>query len=369
MRILLVANVAKEHVRKFHIPYIAFMKEQGHTVDVACRMDEPIPECDTAFDLPCNRNPFNGGLRKSIKMLRKIIEDNNYDVVICNTLTGSIIARGAAIFLGKKMPRLYYIVHGLHFFEGAPVTRWIIGYPTEWILSHFTDTIITINEADYLMAKKRLKAKEVLKINGIGCDLGYFRGFELTEEARHALRQSFGVDDDDLMLVYVAEINDNKNQMMLVEAFKRVKETISNSKLVLVGPEHDSEAIRRKISEYKLEYDVVFTGWRDDIAALLKTSDIYVASSKSEGLPINILEAMACGLPVVARENRGHNEIIDNGSNGFIVAKEDAVAMAERIIRLANDDDLRRDFTQQGQLDIEKYCIDNVVHQIRNILL
>ena len=102
---------------------------------------------------------------------------------------------------------------------------------------------------------------------------------------------------------------------------------------------------------------------------MLKTSDIYVASSKSEGLPINILEAMACGLPVVARENRGHNEIIDNGSNGFIVAKEDAVAMADRIIRLANDDDLRRDFTQQGQLDIEKYCIDNVVHQIRNILL
>mgnify|MGYP002514019251 CR=1 FL=1 len=53
----------------------------------------------------------------------------------------------------------------------------------------------------------------------------------------------------------------------------------------------------------------------------------------------------------------------------YVVAKEDAVAMADRIIRLANDDDLRRDFTQQGQLDIEKYCVDNVVHQIRNILL
>lgn len=60
-KLLLVANVSKEHIRKFHIPFILRMKELGWQVDVACKMDAPIPECDHCYNLPCDRNPFVGG--------------------------------------------------------------------------------------------------------------------------------------------------------------------------------------------------------------------------------------------------------------------------------------------------------------------
>ena len=59
-RILLVANVSKEHIRKFYIPFFELIKKNGWMIDVACRLDVPVPECDHAFDLPCDRNPFCG---------------------------------------------------------------------------------------------------------------------------------------------------------------------------------------------------------------------------------------------------------------------------------------------------------------------
>ena len=85
-KILLVANVAKEHIRKFHIPLIELLKHRGWIVDVACRLDAPVPEADNAYDLPCDRNPFRGGLFKSIDVLREILRKNRYDILLCNTV-------------------------------------------------------------------------------------------------------------------------------------------------------------------------------------------------------------------------------------------------------------------------------------------
>ena len=64
---------------------------------------------------------------------------------------------------------------------------------------------------------------------------------------------------------------------------------------------------------------VDFLGYRNDIETLLKISDVAVASSLREGLPVNIMEAMACGLPVIATDNRGHRELIKNNKNGWII--------------------------------------------------
>ena len=73
LRLLIVANVAQEHIRKFHIPIIRYFQSRGCQVDVACRMDVPVPEADSTFDLPCDRNPFKGDLLESAKILSEII--------------------------------------------------------------------------------------------------------------------------------------------------------------------------------------------------------------------------------------------------------------------------------------------------------
>ena len=178
--LLLVANVSKEHIRKFHIPLIKLFKENGWTVDVACRLDEPVPECDQTFDLPCDRNPFRGGISKSVKILKKTLELNNYDLLVCNTIVGSIIGRLAAAPFRKKGLKVIYLNHGLHFFPSASISRWAMGYPVEKALASKTDVMITINDTDCATAKKYLKIPVVNKCHGMGVNLNHFRDSALS---------------------------------------------------------------------------------------------------------------------------------------------------------------------------------------------
>ena len=377
-KILIVANVAQEHIRKFHIHIIQFLQSQGWQVDVACRMDVPVPEADQTFDLPCDRNPLKGGLLKSAGMLCDIIEKNQYDAVICNTLTGSIIARLGMQKLRRKIkgsdavPTLFYIVHGLHFFEGASVPRWIMGYPMEKLLAPMTDVLITINAADDMMVRKCLKPGAFERIPGIGCKLDRFRDCVVSEEERMHIRESFGIEKDDLVLTYVAEINDNKNQGILLDVMDEVRKEIPGAKLLLIGPAHDDGRLETQAKEQAeaegRANDVIFAGWRNDVPQLLNCADIYVASSKSEGLPINLIEAMACNLPVVAGKNRGHSEIINHGQNGFLVERGDSKAMTEYVLKLAKDANLRESLVRQAQKDIEQYASENV-HQVLEEIL
>lgn len=363
-KLLLVANVSKEHIRKFHIPLIALLKERGWRVDVACRLDEPVPECDNAFDLPCDRDPFRGGITKSIKVLKDVLNKNTYDVVLCNTIVGSIISRIAAAPFRKNGMKVFYLNHGLHFFPGASAIRWGMGWTMEKMLASKTDVLITINATDCATAKKHLKIPVVETCHGMGVNLSRFRDAALSDSERAERRKALGIAPDDFALTYVAEIIANKNQAMLLEAFEHIRKKVPNAKLLLIGPEHDDGALRKLIESKGLQNNVLLLGWRNDVPTLLHLSDVYVASSKSEGLGLNLIEAMACDVPVVATKNRGHLEIVSHGENGYLVDINDCEEMAAHVLRLHDDAQLRSRITRQAQLDIEKFGTEEAIKEL-----
>lgn len=143
--------------------------------------------------------------------------------------------------------------------------------------STFTDVLVTINGADFHMAQKRLKPKKIERLYGIGVNLKHFRKCILDKEQKNNLRHKIGIYDNDFVLAYVAEINDNKNQAMLLEAFNIVQQDIPNAKMLLIGPEHDNGKLRKFSYNCGLSGKVKFLGWRDDIPELLHISDVYVA--------------------------------------------------------------------------------------------
>ena len=368
-KLLLVANVSKEHIRKFHIPLIELLKESGWQVDVACRLDEPVPECDHAYDLPCDRNPFNGGITKSIKRLKEILRENTYDVVLCNTIVGSIIGRMAAALFRKQGLKVIYLNHGLHFFPGASASRWALGWTMEKAMASKTDVMITINATDCATAKKYLKIPVVETCHGMGVNLSRFRDAALSNSERMERRKALGIAPDDFVLTYVAEIIDNKNQQMLLDAFEIVRKTVPNAKLMLVGPEHDNGALRKLVESKGLQQDVLMLGWRNDVPTLLHLADVYVASSKSEGLGLNLIEAMACGLPVVATYNRGHLEIVNHETNGFLVDINDCKKMAAHVLQLWDDVELRTRITRQADQDIVKFGTEEAMKELVEVIV
>lgn len=368
-KFLIVANVSKEHIRKFYIPLIRLLQESGWSVDVACRLDVPVPECDNAYDLPCDRNPFRGGISESVKILKDILSQNEYEILLCSTVVGSIIARLAAATFRKRGLKVIYLCHGLHFFGGAPLSRWIMGYPVEKLLANKTDMMIVINETDLETARKYLNIPVIVKSHGMGVDLSKFRDGALSESDWIERRKELGLSVKDFVLSYVAEIINNKNQMMLVNAFEHIRKEVPNARLLLIGPEHDGGVLRKFVESRGLQNEILFLGWRNDVSDLLHLSDIYVASSKSEGQGLNLIEAMACNLPVIATKNRGHVETVHHERNGFLVESGDYGKMAEYVLRIYNDAERRDSITVQAQQDIEKYETDVAVKELADMIL
>ncbi len=365
-KLLIVANVAKEHIIKFHIPTIKMLKAGGWTVHVACGGDEKIPYCDRQFHLPCDRNPYKIATFKSVQILKRIIQAENYDIIHCHTATGGLIARAAAAGERKHGLKVLYTAHGLHFYKGASYKKWLFYFPVEWLFSYFTDLVLTMNEEDYCNAQKYLRAKQVQKINGVGVDLERFYQSK-SIAVRAATRNALGIDHDTTILVYVAELCANKNQGSLIHMVNHLKDRIPNCCLLLIGPDYNNGEFQALVNKLSLEESVKFLGWRNDVPALLVAADYAVASSIREGLPLNIIESMACGLPVIAFDNRGHREIIEDGISGFLIHHGHIQQMADTIVRLHDDEKLKQRIVENGYKTIRKYEQKDVLVMLQQI--
>lgn len=363
-RILFVANVAKEHINKFHIPTIKCFKKHGWIVDVACSGEENVPECDHQYHMCWKRSPFTLRTIKGIWDLKKIITREKYDIVYCHTPVGGLVARLAAIKARKKGTKVIYCAHGLHFFKGAPKKNWLIYYPIEKLLSYLTDTIFTVNREDYYYLTKHFSTKiELVPEVGVNFDRLIISD---KEQIRMKYREDMKIDDNTTALIYVAEIIANKNQKMLIDTTKLLLDRGENVCLILPGPEHDNGNAYKYACEIGIEDDIRFLGWRNDIGELMIAADICVASSIREGFGINLVEAMYCGLPVIATNNRGHEMIIEHGENGFLVGINATEDMAKYVTKLIHDEELKNKISN---IDVSKYDCNLIAEELYELLL
>lgn len=364
-KLLLVANVVKEHVLKFHVPTIKYLKEQGWTVDVAASGEEDVPYCDRQIRGEWKRSPFTLDTLRGVRQLRRVIEEGHYDIVYCHTPVGALVGRLAAMGARRRGTKVVYFAHGFHFFTGAPLINWLLFYPIEKLLARRTDLLITLNDEDYARAKRVFPRRlPVRQVPGAGVNFERLH-VEDKAAARKALRTEWGVAQDALVLIYVAELIRNKNQKMLFEALQEIRRTRKDAVLVLVGPDHADGYYQRLAQQMGVADSVVFTLWRSDIGECLAAADIAVASSLREGLALNIVEAMYCGLPVVATDNRGHVPIIRDGENGFLVHVGESSKMAQRVLELAEHPEIRERF---AGADVSRYSSSAVSRQLYEIL-
>lgn len=363
-KILFVATIT-EHFYYFHLPYLKMFHDLGWQVDVASHGDVELPFCDNRYEIPIKRSPADKDNFKAYKMLKNIIKDNHYDIVHCHTPMGGILARFASFSQRKNGTRVLYTAHGFHFYKGSPKANWMVYFPIEYVMSLATDCLITINDEDYHCAKKHLKAKNITKVNGVGYNSD--RYFRVSDEEKLSLRKKLGYDENEKLLIYVAEMNLNKNQAMLIRALSEVLKKHENVRLIIAGADNFNGEYPRLAKELGIENKVDFLGHREDINDLLHTSDIAVGSSYREGLPVNVMEALACGLPVVLSDNRGHRVLGVEGENGYIVKVNDYDAMAERICRIIEDEALYKKLSENAVELVKLYSKESVLVELKEI--
>ena len=191
----------------------------------------------------------------------------------------------------------------------------------------------------------------------------------MQNEARqkNELKNKLKISKDNIVLTYVAELNKNKNQLLLIEMMDELKKYIKDIKLLLVGDGIYIKKYKNEVKKRNLQRNIIFLGKRKDIPEILSVTDIYVASSIREGLPLNIMEAMYMNLPVVAYDNRGHRELVENKVNGYIVnSKKDLV---EKMRILINDKNLRNDFGKKSKEKSLNYELEKIIKQMEKIYM
>ena len=371
MKILFVATV-RSHIGQFHMPFIRELKAHGVEVHAAFKdnsADKPgldLSAIDKTFEVPFERRPLRPNNIKAYRELKKIIDGNGYDAVHCHTPMGAVITRLAAKSARKKGTKVIYSAHGFHFFKGASIKNWMLFYPVEKYLSKYTDCLITINSEDCELAyKKKFRAGKIYKVHGVGVELDKFKAVDADEKAR--LRAEYGYDGDTFIMIYPADLSVRKNQPMLFDALQKIAEKNKNVKLLLPGQPIRLEEYKRMISERGIADNVEFLGYRRDINNLVGLSDLSVASSFQEGLPINLIEAMAMGNAIVATDVRGNNDAVEDGVNGYLVPVGDSDLMAEKILELMNDREKLRTFGENGLDMVKDFSTENVNREMLTI--
>ena len=322
-KVLFVATV-DSHILHFHVPYLKLFKENGYEVHVATNGTEEIPYCDKKYTMSIERSPYSIKNLKAIKELKKIINNEQYEIIHCHTPMGSVVTRLAAKKARKKYhTRVIYTAHGFHFYKGAPLLNWLLFYPIEKWLAKYTDTLITINNEDYDLAKKKFskRCKDIQYVPGVGVDSNKF-DVKMTQKEKNDLRKSLGLTKDAFLLIFPAELNKNKNQIFLINAMEKIIENDNSIHLLLPGKDSYNEYYQKIVKQKGLERNVHFLGYKKNIPQLLSISNIAVSSSFREGLPLNIIESLTLGLPIIALNCRGMNDLIVNGINGYIVNDE-----------------------------------------------
>lgn len=161
-----------------------------------------------------------------------------------------------------------------------------------------------------------------------------------------SIRDKFDVKYDDILVLFVGYLDTFKGIFELLSAFNHLKSENNNVKLIMVGTGPKKEVMLKILTESGIENEVIFTGVveHQKIHKYYQAADIFVLPSYTEGLPVSVLEAMACGLPVVATHVGGIPEIITDGINGFLVPPKAEEELIKKLMILINNEHLRDQF-------------------------
>ncbi|PKG36544.1 glycosyltransferase family 4 protein [Psychrobacter sp. Sarcosine-3u-12] len=364
-KVLFVASVAV-HLHAFHRPYLKWFHDQGYEVHVACRGAFSDHNVFKVWNIEFERSPLSLTHLSSLFELRKIINENNYSLITCHTPMASVLSRLASVEARKKGTRLIYTAHGFHFFKGGSKWSWLTYYPVEVTMSYLTDAIVCINQEDLdIISKNGSSSTDYYLIPGIGVDPSRFE--PPSREKKSLLKNSLEISEDAFVMIYVAEFIERKNHRLLIDAIKSLSEKIDNFILLLAGKGILLDEIKQYVADNGIGEQVRFLGFVTDIEKHYQVSDVAISSSRQEGLGINLVEAMMCGVPVIATIDRGHRTVIDHNVNGILCPQNDPASLADAVFEIHQNDQLRFNMSIEAIEKAKKFEIKNSLEAMSKI--
>ena len=358
-RKLLMTASTYSHISNFHLPYLREFQRLGWETHVGCKgIPADAPFIDETIELPFEKRMQSPANFRAARILRGQIQREHYDLIITHTSLAAFFTRLAVKGMRNRL-KIINVVHGYLFDDETPAIKRRLLLNAERVTASETDLLLTMNAYDYATAQKYRLGRQVEQIPGMGVDFSKLD--QATTEDGARLRRELGIPRDAFVLLYAAEFSERKSQDVLIEAMTRLPK---NAVLVLCGTGALLEDCKALADKLGVSERVLFPRQIADMGAWYRMADAAVTSSRSEGLPFNVMEAMHLGLPMVASAVKGHVDLIEDGVTGLLYPYGDAAVCAAQVKRLMDDPVLREKVRIQGEKSVKRYALDRVLPQV-----
>jgi glycosyltransferase involved in cell wall biosynthesis len=230
----------------------------------------------------------------------------------------------------------------------------------ERLAAHVSDVILTISDGlrDDLIALRIAPAQRI-RVIPLGLPL---RQYAKLDDVREGLRRELGYSTEHVLVGIIGRLVPIKNHRLFLSAADLVAAHMARARFVIVGDGECRSEIEADVAALGLEDVVRLLGWRRDLRAIYADLDVVVISSRNEGTPVSLIEAMAAGVPVVSTAVGGVPDLLQSGALGVLVPSDDATALAEAIVATIERGDPERVERAQrrvlGQYDAARLVAD-----------
>ena len=255
------------------------------------------------------------------------------DLVHTHSSKAGIVGRLGAWLAG--VPRIVHTAHGWSFNdEQSPATRMMF-MTLERMAARITDRLFVVSEADLRKGRMhRIGHPDRSRVLRSGIDAELYRE---PSRPREELRQELGFAPQDVVVGTLACLKRQKAPLDFVEAARLSRQADERLRFFIAGDGPQRRAVETRIAAAGLCDDVKLLGWRNDAPDLLHAMDLFLLTSRFEGLPRAVLQAMAAGVPVIATDVDGTPEVVRDGETGILVPPSRPDAAAQRVVELGSD--------------------------------
>lgn len=292
----------------------------------------------------------------------KILKSQKPQILHTHTSKAGIIGRLAG-FLAKTPVRVHsphgHIFYG--YFNKFTTKVFIL---IERLFAKTTHKILNLtNEGRNDHIKEKIDKPEKFQTVYCGIILDDFKNCT----TKTKIREEFGVSKNEILVGFVGRLTEVKGCDIFLKGAKKVSEQVKNIKFLVVGDGELREQIHTLAKDLDISEKVIFTGMRTDIPQIFRALDIFVLTSRNEGLGRVLVEAMVSGVPIVASNVGGVPEVLEYGKSGLLFNPENISELCENILKLVFQNNKREKLIENGKRRAEDFEMQLMIDKVKGI--
>ena len=299
---------------------------------------------------------------KISKNLKETIIKENPNIIVCHGTRSSIYLK-INLFSLKKKFKFIYVLHGIHFIRRKFPFNYILLFWEIFTNRIFVDKLVCVGKDDFNLAKKLklINEKKIVLIeNGIKIE-------EYQNIPEGFLRKKFNLQNKKIFLT-ICRLHYQKDVKTLIKSINFLKD--EDLVLFIVGDGTDRKELEELVNNLNLQEKIKYLGFKKEVKEILKDTDIFILSTRWEGLPIVILEAWASKVPIIASNVHGIKGLIENEKDGLFFEFGNEKDLAEKIKLLLENEEMRKKLSENGFIKVtQKFNVERMINQYELLFL